>query len=296
MNRQKITPHLWFDKEALAAAKFYTETFANSKIVSSSKLENTPSGDVDVATILIEGQEFQMISAGPYFKINPSISFTVKCKSEAEVDELWKKLSPSGMALMELDKYPFADKYGWIQDKFGVSWQIIFQEKEKITQKVVPALMFVKDMCGKTREAISFYTSIFPNSTIGDIHTYEGTEGPDKPDSIMHARFSLAGVEFTAMDSAMDHKFGFNEAVSLVVHCETQEEIDMYWEKLSAVPESEQCGWLKDKYGVSWQIVPNAMDKMMESGDKNKIAKVTEAFLKMKKFDIAELERVYNEG
>ena len=92
------------------------------------------------------------------------------------------------------------------------------------------------------------------------------------------------------MDSAHAHGFGFNEAISLMVHCDTQKEIDYYWDKLSAVPESEQCGWLKDRYGVSWQIVPTAMDAMMESGDQAKIARVTEAFLKMKKFDIAKLE------
>ncbi|MBI2465169.1 VOC family protein [Candidatus Shapirobacteria bacterium] len=294
MDRQKITAHLWFDKEALAAAEFYSKTFKNSKILNTSKLDDTPSGSVDIANILVDGYEFGMISAGPLFKINPSISFTMKCETENEVEELWKKLSPDGQALMELDKYPFADKYGWIQDKFGVSWQIIYQEKEKITQRVVPALMYVGKVCGKAREAINHYTSIFPNSSNGDISTYEKGESSDEPGTIKHARFTLDSMEFTAMDSAYDHKFGFSEGVSLVVHCENQEEIDEYWEKLSAVPESEQCGWLKDKYGVSWQIVPNAMDKMMSEGTQKQITEVTQAFLKMKKFDIAELERVYN--
>jgi len=95
------------------------------------------------------------------------------------------------------------------------------------------------------------------------------------------------------MDSAHEHTFGFNEAISFIVHCDTQEEIDYYWKNLTAVPEAEQCGWLKDKYGFSWQIVPTAMDEMMTKGSKEQIARVTEAFLKMKKFDIESLKRAY---
>jgi predicted 3-demethylubiquinone-9 3-methyltransferase (glyoxalase superfamily) len=98
---------------------------------------------------------------------------------------------------------------------------------------------------------------------------------------------------FAAMDSAHEHKFKFNEAISFMVYCDTQAEIDEYWEKLSAVPEAEQCGWLKDRYGVSWQIVPTAMDEMMSQGTSDQMGRVTEAFLKMKKFDIAELKRAY---
>jgi predicted 3-demethylubiquinone-9 3-methyltransferase (glyoxalase superfamily) len=97
------------------------------------------------------------------------------------------------------------------------------------------------------------------------------------------------------MDSGHMHKFDFNEAVSLMVNCDTQEEIDYYWNKLSAVPEAEQCGWLKDKYGVSWQINPTAMEKMLNDTDEERVARVTETFLKMKKFDLAELQKAYDE-
>lgn len=149
----KITPHLWFDKEAGEAAEFYTDLFPKSKIKSATTLSNTPSGTVEIVTIDLMGQEFMLLSAGPLFKFNESISFIVRCK--------------------------------------------------------------------------------------------------------------------------------------------TQKEIDYYWEKLSAVPEAEQCGWLKDKFGLSWQIVPAAMDKMMKDKDPSRVARVTEAFLKMKKFDIKTLERAY---
>jgi predicted 3-demethylubiquinone-9 3-methyltransferase (glyoxalase superfamily) len=108
----------------------------------------------------------------------------------------------------------------------------------------------------------------------------------------MFAEFMLEGQWFTAMDSGHMHAFDFNEAVSLVVHCEDQAEVDFYWEKLSAVPEAEQCGWLKDKYGVSWQIVPRDMDEYMQ-GTPEQIDRVTQAFLPMKKFDLAALRRAY---
>ena len=159
-------------------------------------------------------------------------------------------------------------------------------------QKIIPLRMFTKEMAGKTKEAIDTYTSIFPNSNIETIVPYTKDDG-DKEGFIKHSRFKLSGQNFMAMDSSLPHDFCFNEAISFVVNCNTQEEIDYYWAKLSAVPEAEQCGWLKDKYGVSWQIVPSAMNAMMTSGNKEKIAQVTQAFLKMKKFDIKTLEDAY---
>ncbi len=109
----------------------------------------------------------------------------------------------------------------------------------------------------------------------------------------MFSDFMLLDHWFTAMDSAMDHDFQFNEAISFMVYCDTQEEIDDYWDKLSAVPESEQCGWLKDKFGVSWQIVPREMDEMMNNSTAEQINRLNQATLKMKKLDLAELKKVY---
>jgi predicted 3-demethylubiquinone-9 3-methyltransferase (glyoxalase superfamily) len=151
---QKITPFLWFDKEAREAAEFYASVFKDAKILDSTTLENTPSGTVEIITIDLFGQEFQLMSAGPLFK--------------------------------------------------------------------------------------------------------------------------------------------FNEAISFVVNCDNQEEIDYYWAKLSAVPEAEACGWVKDKFGVSWQIVPTIMYEMQKTKDRQKLARFTEAFLKMKKFDIAALKQSYD--
>lgn len=159
-------------------------------------------------------------------------------------------------------------------------------------QKITPMMMFTKGVAGRAKDAIAECTSIFPDSKSDMLLPY-GKDGGDKEEFIKHGRFTLCGENFMAMDSSGPHEFNFNEAVSFVVNCDTQEEIDHYWEKLSAVPESEQCGWLKDKYGVSWQIVPTAMGKMMTSGNKEKVNRVTQAFLKMKKFDIKALERAF---
>jgi predicted 3-demethylubiquinone-9 3-methyltransferase (glyoxalase superfamily) len=293
----KITPHLWFDKEAKEAASFYTSTFGgrNSRVKNTTVLRNTPSGSVDIVTIELLGQQFTLISAGPLFKFNPSVSFLVVCQTKEEVDALWGRLSQGGTVRMGLDAYPFSERYGWTDDRYGVSWQVMFRGDGPITQRIVPTLMFVGAVCGKTEEAIRHYVSVFRDAKVGDILRYGRGEEPDKEGTIRYATFTLEGQQFAAMDSARAHKFSFNEAVSLIVHCESQEEIDYYWGKLSAVPAAEQCGWIKDKYGLSWQITPTAMEKMFEEKDEKKLARVTNAFLKMKKFDIETLKRVYEQ-
>ena len=154
-------------------------------------------------------------------------------------------------------------------------------------------MMFVGDQCGRAEEAAAFYTSLFEASSLDQILRYGEDWPPNVPGTVQQMTFRLAGQQFGAMDSAYDHDFTFNEAVSLLVHCETQEEIDRLWEALSAVPEAEQCGWLKDKYGVSWQIIPEWMDSMYLSGQKEAVRRVTEAFLPMKKIDAAALQKAY---
>lgn len=300
MAKQKITPHLWFDKEAREAAEFYVSVLDGSRVKDLTTLHDTPSGDADIVTIELAGQEFMLISAGPYFKFTPAASFLVACATAEEVDRLWSKLSAGGRVMMELGAYPFSERYGWTADKYGLSWQIMSMGGREIKQKITPTLMFTGGVAGKAEEAIDFYASVFSGpfaggrkSQVGDIMRYEAGEGPDKAGTIKHAAFSLLGQEFAAMDSAYEHGFGFNEAVSFIVNCDDQAEIDYYWDRLSAVPEAEQCGWLKDKYGLSWQIVPAAMEEMMKSKDQAKLARVTEAFLKMKKFDLAELQAAY---
>ncbi len=295
----KITPHLWFDKEAKEAVELYTSVFQDSRVTHVTTLRNTPSGDTDIVAFELAGQPFMAISAGPLFKFNPSISFHVKCRTKEEVEAIWEKLSQGGTVLMELGAYPFSEKYGWVQDRYGLSWQVIFVGESEIRQILTPVLMFVGEVCGKAEEAVNFYASVFSargepdTSKVDQVVRYSHGEEPDKAGTVKYAAFRLFDQEFGAMDSAHEHNFSFNEAISFLVYCDTQEEIDYYWDRLSAVPEAEQCGWLKDQYGLSWQIVPTGMDEMMQSGDQEQMARVTEAFLKMKKFDIAELEKAY---
>lgn len=290
---QKITTHLWFDKEAKQAARVYTSAFKNSKITYSGTLHNTPSGSVDTVTIELSGQEFVLISAGPAFKFTPAVSFLVACETRGEVDALWKELSRGGSSLMELGEYPFSKWYGWTQDRFGLSWQLMLTDGPVVGQKITPTLMFVGKVVGKAEEAIHTYVSIFHNSAVGGISRYGKGEEPDKEGTVRHAAFTLEGQGFAAMDSALTHDFTFTEAVSFMVNCDTQKEVDYYWSRLSAVPEAEVCGWLKDRYGLSWQIVPTALTLMLRDKDEAKVARVTEAFLRMKKLDIAALKKAY---
>lgn len=292
MNKYKIAPHLWFDREAGEASRLYASIFDHSKTTHVSVIKNTPSGDAEIVSFELAGQSFMAISAGPFFKFNPSVSFHVKCATEAEVDVLWAALSEGGRVLMELGKYPWSKRYGWVEDRYGLSWQLIFAGKD-FGQKITPVLMFTEAVCGKAEEAVRFYVSVFEGSAVDRVVRYGAGEAPDEEGAVKYAAFRLLGQEFGAMDSAREHGFSFNEAVSFIVSCDTQEEIDYYWEKLSADPKAEQCGWLKDRYGLSWQIVPSVIGKMMGDKDETKRARVTAAFLKMKKFDIAVLKAAY---
>jgi predicted 3-demethylubiquinone-9 3-methyltransferase (glyoxalase superfamily) len=304
---QKIVPHLWFDTQAKEAAEFYVSAFGNgSKVTHASVIKGTPSGDCDIVSFDLCEYSFMAISAGPYFKLNPSISFMLNFDPSKDkdarkhLDALWEKLSEGGEPLMPLDTYPFSDHYGWIKDKYGVTWQLILAKPEGEPRPfIIPSMMFTGDRTGKADEAIDFYVSVFadsPSKSSGQAKrgmsaAYPPGAAPEKAAKLMFAEFMLEGQWFTAMDSGHMHTFGFNEAISLIVRCKDQQEIDAYWGKLSAVPEAEQCGWLKDKYGVSWQIVPADMDAMMRNGDNKKIARVTQAFLTMKKFDLTALKR-----
>ncbi len=301
----KITPHLWFDTEAKEASQFYVSLFPNSKIKSVQVIKDTPSGDCDIVSFELAGQSFMSISAGPIFKLNPSISFMVNfdpsqdLEAQRHLDSAWEKLSQGGKVMMPLQEYPFSERYGWIQDRFGVSWQLILTKPEGEPRPlIVPTLLFVGEAYGKAEEAVDYYVSVFSfkggkDSKLGERIKYPAGALPNKEGTVMFSDFSLAGSWFVAMDGGGEHNFKFNEALSFMVKCDTQAEVDYFWAKLSAVPESEQCGWLKDKFGVSWQIVPSAMDEMMASGSQGQIARVTQAFLQMKKFDIAKLQKAY---
>jgi predicted 3-demethylubiquinone-9 3-methyltransferase (glyoxalase superfamily) len=285
---QKITPFLWFDNNAEEAMQFYTSIFKNSKVGRVTRYGEAGPGKkgmVMTGTFHLAGLEFMALNGGPMFKFTPAISFFVHCQTEQEIDVLWKRLSEGGTALMGLDKYPFGEKYGWVADKFGLSWQLMLTRTE---QKVFPFLMYVRDQNGKAEEAVKFYTSLFKNSSVTAMQRYG--KGTPQPEAVVHARFLLDGQEFMAMDGGLDHHFTFTEATSFFVSCKTQLEVDEFWDRLSTGGEKGQCGWLKDKYGVSWQIVPSRLGELLQDKDPEKSKRVTMAMLKMKKLDIQQLE------
>ena len=301
MSEQKIVPSLWFNTEAAEAANLYTSLFKNSEIRETARyseagqeIHRQKPGSVMTVEYDLDGFRFTALNGGPDFKFNPSISFFVNRQSADEVDALWEVLAQDGSVLMPLQAYPFSDRYGWVADRYGLSWQVS-AGRDRSTPPIFPSLMFVGDRVGQAEDAITFYTSVFPDSKVGEIFRYSSGQAPDKEGTIAYGPFVLAGQDFAAMDSAREHNFTFNEAISFIVNCKDQAEVDFYWKKLSAVAESEQCGWLKDKFGVSWQIVPRVLGKLMTDPDRAKVDRVTEAFLQMKKLDVNELEAAANQ-
>lgn len=276
--KQQIYPCLWFNGNAKEAAAFYCSVFANSTITDDTAL---------VVAFASAGQKFMLLNGGPEFKPNPSLSFFVVCETREEVDATWRKLSDDGNVLMPLDAYPWSERYGWVQDRYGFSWQLSYGKPEDVGQKFTPVLMFTGNNAGKAEEAIQFYTGVFTPSSVRGILRYGPNEG-DTEGHIKHAQFTLNGSVLMAMDSSYAHGFSFNEAVSLVVECENQQEIDFFWDQLTEGGTESMCGWLKDRYGVSWQIIPARLKEWMS--DSEKAPRVAKAFTQMKKLDIAKLE------
>jgi predicted 3-demethylubiquinone-9 3-methyltransferase (glyoxalase superfamily) len=156
-------------------------------------------------------------------------------------------------------------------------------------QKITPFLWFD----GQAEEAMSFYTSIFKNSKAGTVTRY-GEAGPGPKGSVLTASFELEGLEFTALNGGPHFKF--NEAISFHVSCESQEEVDYFWSKLAEGGQTSRCGWLKDRYGVSWQIVPSVLPKLLQDKNAGKSNSVMQAMLKMDKLDIERLKQAHDQG
>ena len=296
---QRINPFLWFEKDMDQVIKYYTSIFPDVTTSAKSELENTPSGTAHMESITIYGTRLDLMTAGPYLPFNPTVSFIINCDTAEEADGLWSKITAEGKELMPLQAYDFAKKFGWAQDKYGVSWQVLCMDGERPKEKLVSTLMFCGDVCGRAEEAINFYASIFKNSQIDYVSHYDGTE-PDLTDTrakTKHAGFVLDGARFSALDSGRVSPLTFNQAISFIVNCENQEEVDYFYGKLIEDGGKEvQCGWVNDKFGVPWQVVPTRMTSMMATGTKEQVARVTEAFMKMKKFDIQTLENAFNKN
>ena len=272
----KIHPCIWCNHNAASIAGFYVSVFPDAKIVTENPV---------VAMISIGGQNIMLLNGGDEFRPTPALSLMFLSTSEEEIESIYNKLLEGGISLMPLGEYPFSTKYGWINDKYGVSWQLYTGKAEDIIQRVVPTLMFTGYNNGKAREAADFYMNIFPNSKLQGMLEYTGAE-EETAGHIMHGEFMIDNYLIGIMDSSLDHKFNFTEGISLVVNCKDQQEIDAYWSQLIAGGGTESmCGWLKDKYGISWQILPENIGELVQTKNGG------EALMKMGKIIITDLER-----
>jgi predicted 3-demethylubiquinone-9 3-methyltransferase (glyoxalase superfamily) len=274
-----LVPCLWFDGKAQEAADFYARVFPDAAKAYDTGL---------TVGLRVADLDLMLLNGGPEFSINPSISFFYNCRSEAELDRLWDALSEGGSVLMDKGEYPFARRYGWLADRFGVNWQLILREGE-FRQRAFPSLMFTRERAGRAEEAIRFYASVFEDSEVGALSRYGPGMAPDREGSLNYGEFRLGSRWMTAMDSAHEHEFGFSEGLSLVVTCADQAEVDYFWERLSEGGSEGSCGWLKDRFGLSWQVVPEALGRLMS--DPARAPRVVEAFMRMGKLVIAELEK-----
>lgn len=296
---QKITPFLWFDREAEEAMNLYVSVFKDSRI---DKITRVPEGPLEEPMKGLEGKvlsgdftlagcKLTALDGGKYYTHNPSVSLIACMSTPAEVDAVFKKLSVGGTILMPLDKYPFSERYGWFQDKFGVPWQVILWSSP---QAIIPSFLFTGALFGRVEEALDFWTSVFHDSTINQVSRYGAGEG-DVEGKAEFSSFSLEGRMFAAMESSKSKVYPPTGAISQLVECESQAEIDFYWNKLreGGDEKAQICGWLTDKFGFTWQVVPSALAKMISDPDSEKVRRVLKAIMPMKKLIIADLEKAY---
>jgi predicted 3-demethylubiquinone-9 3-methyltransferase (glyoxalase superfamily) len=272
-----IHPCLWFNDNGSEASNFYCSVFPNSKIVSQNPV---------ITSLTLCGLPIKALNGGPGFEKNPSISFTVLCHDQISAQEIWNKLLDGGSVMMPFGKYDWSECYGWLQDKYSMSWQINVSSSTVEPIHIKPSLLFTNHVFGKAQDAIDFYTRLFKNSSFDLLMQYPVSHANEG--LLMYAEYTINGRSFIAMDGPGEHNFQFNEGVSFVVECDGQEEIDFFWNALTKKGEEGKCGWLKDQFGVSWQIVPKNLGQLLFESSNSQ--KAMQSMLKMKKIIIADLK------
>ena len=280
---QLVTPAIWCDGTADEAARFYADVFREGSVV-----EQAPGL---AATVSIHGFRLSLINGGDQYAPNPSIScilnfdpllFGGEDQARAYLDELYERLSGGGV-LMELGEYPFSARYTWVRDRFGMTWQLMLTDPAGEPRPfILPAFMFGGTNPANAEEATEAWIALFDDSRRGALRRYE-EGGPMEAGTVMFTDFTLRGTWMAAMDSGAFHDFTFTPGVSMIISCRGQEEIDRYWTGLSAVPEAERCGWCVDRWGVSWQVVPDNIAELIAD------AATREKILQMGKIDLTRL-------
>ncbi len=279
----KLIPMIRCTSGAEQQAEYYCSLFPDAKISKQNPV---------VTTFEIFWQTLSTINWGDNSqgKLNPSISLSLWIKDRSLTEQLRAKLSDGGSIMMDFADYPRSKWYGRCNDKFGVSRQVMYDDRADTTDNaLIPSLMYTGANSGKAEEAMNLYTSIFPASKIDMIARYGAGEN-DVEGFISHAEFTLVNQTFIAMDSSWPHAFTFNEGLSIAVSCTDQEEVDIYRNALIADGWQEvQCGRCKDKYGVSRQIVPVQLQESLFQADQEKAQYAMKAMLQMKKIIIEDL-------
>ena len=280
---QRIIPAIWCDGTADEAARFYADVFREGSVV-----EQAPGL---AATVSIHGFGLSLINGGDQYAPNPSIScilnfdpllFGGEDQARAYLDELYERLSGGGV-LMELGEYPFSPRYTWVRDRFGMTWQLMPADPAGEPRPfILPSFMFGGTNHANAEEATEAWIALFDDAHRGALRRYE-EGGPMEVGTVMFTDFTLRGTWMAAMDSGAFHDFTFTPGVSMIISCRDQEEIDRYWTGLSAVPEAERCGWCVDRWGVSWQVVPDNIAELMAD------AATREKILHMGKIDLTRL-------
>lgn len=276
---QTIVPHIWINRVADDAADFYLAALPDTAVVGRQTypteglldFQEEFAGQTLVVELEIAGYRMALINAGDEFAPTPAISFFLnfdpseRDDAHGELTRTWERLIEGGNVLMELGEYPFSPHYGWVRDRYGVSWQLMLTNPDGEPRPfVIPDLMFCGPAQNQAQEAVDLYLSVFPDAALGNRVHYDEAQGPVTTDSVIFSDFQIRGEWLSAMDSAVEQPFTFSPGVSLLFNARGQEEIDHLWNALSAVPAAEQCGWLQDRYGVSWQIVPDNLAELLE--------------------------------
>ncbi len=277
MQVNNIFPCIWFNNDAKEFIERYQSFFDETSILNSNGF---------ITTVKWSGSKIMLMNGGPSIQCTPAISlFVYFDQNELRINDLYNTLIDGGKILMPLDKYDWSPKYAWVEDKFGINWQLDI-ENMRSPQKIVPSLLFVNDKKLMTKEAVSFYTNAFDDHRILlEAPYFPGSGMPEG--SILFTQFKLQNFVMNAMSSTMVHDYDFSMGISFVLECDTQEQIDYYWDYLGKEGKYSRCGWLTDKYGISWQVIPTILGLLMS--DESLQSEVSEAFMKMTKFIIADL-------
>lgn len=291
---QRIVPNVWCQGNAADVGEFYSAVLpkTSSEVTMSYPVEDLPdfqrefAGQPLVVDVTVGGYQIRLINAGNEFRPNPALSFILNMDPSAldggedeartRIHSIWKAFADGGEVRMALGEYPHSKLYGWVEDRFGVNWQLMLADPAADPRPMLMPQFLFTGPSAQAQQAIDLYAGLFPDSATG--MTVPQPEG-----GILFAEFELAGQWFSAMDGGTDHDFTFTPGLSLEFSCADQGEIDKMWEALSNVPEAEQCGWLVDRFGVSWQIVPQHMGELMKNPG------AYQRMLNMKKIIIAEL-------